>query len=143
MDYFNISEDEYDSLEDITIGNSNVMSYIHGDCQNFSLALCKLYGYKIILWFSYSDDINSDVLIHAFNVIHYGDKTFYVDIRGITDNIADITNGYDYYDEPTMEAFSYEEAVEILGKFNIKHNISNELIKYVKENESMYVPLFS
>ena len=89
------NDDGYDFLKKLKINNEeiNAFFYLHGICHEFALGLCETFNYNIVLWINYDEDINSNVLIHAFNTFKYKGNQYYIDIRGITDNIDDITDG--------------------------------------------------
>ncbi|HBF77174.1 MULTISPECIES: hypothetical protein [Clostridium] len=133
--YFNLEN----KLESIIIKpNITAYDFLHGSCEKFALALNKVMNYRIILWIDYHDDIKRNALLHAFNVFNFKGKTYYADIRGITDNIEDIMNEFDYYEEPDMYEYNYNEAVKVLHNLKLNDDVSIELFNYIKKNKSNY-----
>lgn len=107
------AEDEGASFEVMEILNIfseeplDMYKYLHGYCDDFACALNRKYGYDIESIWS-----ESGKLIHAFCVkpaLHEGEKNYYIDARGITDNwkefIEEFRDEYsdDLYDEPVCE----------------------------------------
>lgn len=134
--FFNEKED---LLEKLNIDNSHidVMQYLHGKCDEFALALNKALGYKIVIWTDYIDD--EPVLVHAFNSIECEDKLYYIDVRGITDNLDDITSSFDYCEDPELKHLSYNEAKEILsGILDMDIEISAEIHKIIHTYAANY-----
>lgn len=140
--FFNFEGEEgYDFLESIVANNKTICAFdfLHGKCEKFALALNEIFGYKIILWTNYDYDLKTNVLIHAFNVFEHNGKTYYADIRGVTDDLNEITNGYDYSQE-LIEPCCYdnEGAKQILIKLGISTQKDDDAFKIINYYESYY-----
>lgn len=124
----------YDFLEDISINNKsyNLLKYLHGYCDNFAVYMAKRFGYNICLWTQYDYDIEKIALVHAFNSCVVNEKTYYIDIRGVTSNIENIYSDFeDFCDEDNicMQSFSnIEEAKKSLESILLlpKYKINSE-----------------
>lgn len=121
-----------DLLGRLNINNNclDVTQYLYGRCDEFALALNKMFGYAIILWLDYIE--KKEVLVHAFNVLEKEGKRYYVDVRGITDNIEDITSSFDYYEDPEFKEYSLDESQKILSNIlNTDILISDEIFDII------------
>ena len=129
-------------LENFSIGEDKAFYYLHGLYENFALALNEKYGYDIEFMMSYDEEIEHDVLDHAFCKTNIDGKDYFIDIRGITDNIDDILDGFDYFDvlENTFMIMDREQALNFLEDLHININEDNikPLISYLEENNERY-----
>lgn len=132
--FYNYNED-YDFLNNIMVdGNStNIYKYLHGYCHEFSIALNKKFGYPIALWIEYDCEIEENVLVHAFNIVKDTSKTYFIDVRGVTDDIKTLIGEFDYYSDIIINEFSLEDALKILKQMYIPVNNPSEC-KAVIEN---------
>lgn len=141
--FFNLEDEDegYDFLETLNINNKEIdaLYYLHGICHEFSLALNKIFGYDIVLWTNYDEDVKSYVLVHAFNMFQYKGKQYYADIRGITDNLEDIINEFDYSEEILDPCgCNSKEAKRIFKKLGSDTNISNDTYEIINAYKSYY-----
>ena len=132
-------EENYDFLSTLTIKNKNLnaLEYLHGNCQDFSIALYEEFGYPTVLWTEYDDSIENMVLIHAFNVIKQDNDIFYVDIRGITNDLNTLTSGFDYSEDISVDMKNISHTLNTLKKLGIKVgniNIPKKIIQSYKEH---------
>lgn len=135
------NDDGYDFLKKLRINNEeiNAFFYLHGICHEFALGLCETFNYNIVLWINYDEDINSNVLIHAFNTFKYKGKQYYIDIRGITDNIDDITDGFDYFEEVNnLSGCNMKEAISILKELGLKTDINSYFYEVINTYKTYY-----
>lgn len=140
--FFNFENEEgYDFLNTLNVNNKEIdaLYYLHGLCHEFALALNEILGYEIVLWINYDEEINSNALVHAFNTFEYEGKKYYADVRGITDSLDDITNGFDYYEE-LVEIFGHnnKEAKDILHKLGLNTDINDEVYEIIKAYKTHY-----
>lgn len=140
--FFNFENEEgYDFLNTLNVNNKEIdaLYYLYGFCHEFALALNEIMSYKIVLWINYDEEINSNVLIHAFNTFEYEGKKYYADVRGITDSLDDITNGFDYYKE-LVEIFGHnnKEAKDILHKLRLNTDINDEIYEIINTYKTYY-----
>lgn len=140
--FFNFENEEgYDFLNTLNVNNKEIdaLYYLYGFCHEFALALNEILGYEIVLWINYDEEINSNVLIHAFNTFEYEGKKYYADVRGITDSLDDITNGFDYYEE-LVEIFGHnnKEAKDILHKLRLNTGINDEIYEIINTYKTYY-----
>lgn len=112
---------DYDFLEALNIDNNkiNALQFLHGNCQYMSLAIAEKLQCNICLWFDYDENIDQYALCHAFNILNINNQQYYVDVRGITTDINNITNEFDYWEKPKIEKISIHQAKQILKYNNI------------------------
>lgn len=136
---FFLLDDYEEALENTDIkGYVSALDLLHGECQEFALALNKIFDYKIIIWIDYDQDIDGDALLHAFNAIEVQGEIYYIDIRGITDNIIDIMESFDYWEKPDLYLYEYDEAIKIFQGLNISSTIDGDIYKFIEKNKSNY-----
>lgn len=137
--FYNDSED-YDFLNNLTIKNTkiNAFKYLHGDCHEFSIALNKLFGYPIVLWTEFDENIEENVLIHAFNIIKQDSNIYFVDIRDITDDINILTNGFDYCDDIIITELSLLDSLHTLKEMNIPINNLSDCLNIINSYKNYY-----
>ena len=81
------------------------VDYLHGHCDEWVLENYQE-GDIPVIWNEYNEDMGKVVLIHCY-IIRNGK---YLDIRGETDDIEDIEDGFDYgYDNGKYQCADLEE----------------------------------
>lgn len=140
--FFEIENEEgYDFLENLRSNNKeiNALYYLHGICHEFSLALNEIFGYDIVLWVNYDEEIEGNILIHSFNIFGHEGKTYYADVRGITDNIENITEGFDYLEEiESPFGYNNEVAKSILKEIGLSTEIDRDIYEVINSYKSYY-----
>lgn len=133
------SEENYDFLYNVPVNNININAhkYLHGNCHEFSISLNKKFGYPIVLWIEFNDEIEEDILVHAFNVINHNSKTYFVDIRGITDDINILTNEFDYCEDVVINELSLMDSINILKEIGVQIGDLSEC-EYIIEHYKDY-----
>lgn len=132
-----------DALEEIYCGGVPMSVFPHGRCEHFALTLAERYGYKVMIWMDGDGEGNS-FFTHAFNTTEIDGRTVYIDIRGVTDNWDDITDGFDYWEhlEPDcVGALTLKEAEAAMDELGIVHDDENLLAaarKFVEEHDEVY-----
>ncbi|MFW5962424.1 MAG: hypothetical protein ACOCQR_02300 [bacterium] len=109
-------------LENCFINGERVscIRFLHGFCDDFAIVLAEKFNYRLILWIDYDWDIDKDVLVHAFNVCTVDGKTYYIDVRGITDDLDEIMSDFPHFEEPRLTSpLDIEEAMEVLEALNV------------------------
>lgn len=126
---------------DIPKGNVWASDFLHGECQYFALELAKIYGYKLVLWINYDEEFDKTFLVHAFATTEVDGKRKYIDVRGITESMENIEEGFDYLEEPCGTKMKIKLAEQFLKNLNIDFRDPN-LIKVSKsiinKNKDMY-----
>lgn len=140
--FFTISsEDDYDFLETLNVNNKiiNAFYYLHGICHEFALALNEIFGYDIVLWINFDEDIHSNALVHAFNTFTYNGKQYYVDVRGITDDLNDIIDEFDYY-EDLIDVIGHnkKDSQNILKELGLNTEINDDIYKTINAYKTYY-----
>ena len=74
--------------------DNDPVDYLHGACDEWVLANYKE-GDIPVIWSDYDEEMGKVVLIHCF-LIRDGK---YLDVRGETESIEDIEDGFDYWSE--------------------------------------------
>ncbi|MGU8835472.1 hypothetical protein ACV3UL_14415 [Clostridium perfringens] len=140
--FFTIDNEEgYDFLENLLVGNKEMdaLYYLHGLCHEFALALNETLGYEIVLWVNYDEDISCNKLVHAFNTFEHKGTHYYVDVRGITDNIKDIIDEFDYFDNfVSPVSHNLKRAKNILKELNLNISVSNDVYKLINVYKTNY-----
>lgn len=115
------SEENYDFLYNVSVNNININAhkYLHGNCHEFSISLNKKFGYPIVLWIEFNDEIEEDILVHAFNIVRDDSRIYFVDIRGITDDINMLTNEFNYSEDVNTNELSLEDTLNVLNQMEI------------------------
>ena len=140
--FFNLeNEDAYDFFETLSVHNKEIdaLYYLHGLCHQFALALNEIFEYNIVLWINYDEDIESDALVHAFNMFEYEGKQYYADVRGVTDNLKDIIGEFDYSEE-IVAPFGYnnKKAKVILKNLGLSTDVSYHIYEVINNYKSYY-----
>ena len=140
--FFTITNEEgYDFLETLLVNNKKMdaLYYLHGACHQFALALNQTLGYEIVLWINYDEDIECNKLIHAFNTFKYRGNRYYVDVRGVTDNLKDITDEFDYFEEMNDPiSYNNKKAKNILKELKLSTNVSSDVYRLINVYKANY-----
>ncbi|MDF2880234.1 MAG: hypothetical protein K0R54_791 [Clostridiaceae bacterium] len=140
--FFNLKNNEgYNFLETLNVNNEIIDAFymLHGICHEFALAINEVYGYNIVFWVNYDEEIETNVLIHAFNVFKYKDKQYFVDIRGVTDNLEDIINEFDYFEEISEPVeYNNKNAKKVLKKLGLNIDVNKDIYEVIKYYKSYY-----
>lgn len=141
MKGFYNNDENYDFLNNIIINNHcmNAHKYLHGNCHEFSIALNNKFGYPIILWIEFNDEIEGEILVHAFNIIKHDSKVYFVDVRGITDDINMLTNEFDFSEDVNINELSLEDTLNILKRMNIPVDSLNECELIIDNYKNYYM----
>lgn len=75
--------------------NINFYEFLHGYCDVFAYRLREKFGYDIC--FDYEDEDCSQ-LIHAYCTVTVGNKTYWIDCRGITDDYEEFIEEFADWD---------------------------------------------
>lgn len=134
-------KNQSDFLSTLQLANRTIdaNNYLHNLSYEFALALSEVFDYYIVLWIVYDCEKKENILVHAFNVFYYKDREYYVDVRGVTDNINDILNGFNSYrkiDNPII--YNSKQAKGILKKLNLDTDISDMIYKVIEYYKSNY-----
>lgn len=87
-------------------------NYLHGHCDEWVLEHFQD-GDIAVIWNEFSEEIGKVVLVHCY-IIRDGK---YLDVRGETESIEDVEEGFDYgYDNDTYECNSLEEYKMMIRK---------------------------
>ena len=79
--------------------------YLHGNCDTWVLENYQA-GDIPVIWNEFDEDIGKVCIIHCY-ILRNG---YYVDVRGKTDNIEDVIEGFDYgYDNAAFYCKDLEE----------------------------------
>lgn len=85
-------------------------NYLHGNCDEWVLGHFQE-GDIAVIWNEFNEDIQRVALIHCY-IVRDGK---YLDIRGETENIEDVEEGFDYWnDNDKYECNSLEEYKRII-----------------------------
>ena len=135
------SEENYDFLYDVPVNNININAhkYLHGNCHEFSISLNKKFGYPIVLWIEFNDEIEEDILVHAFNIVRNDSRIYFVDIRGITDDINMLANEFNYSEDVNINELSLKDALNILKRMNIPVDSLNECELIIDNYKNYYM----
>ena len=129
-----LSEEKLEE-ELLPLSVDSAISFLHGDCQYFALALAKLCKYKIVFWLDFDGEIQKTCLVHAFNYVEgLHDKRIYIDIKGRR-TWKDIENNFDYWDEPILITKDYEGALKLLKGIKVPYDDEN----LIKDAESFII----
>lgn len=108
-----LDEEEWEEKHD------DIICYLHGKCDEWVLKNFKE-GDVIIVWNEYDYEREAHVLIHCF-IKRDGS---YVDVRGITDNIEEIKDGFDYSEDNDLyecyDKTSFKEFIRKTFGYEVK-----------------------
>lgn len=120
--YYN--KDVGDFLGNVTVDGESFdpASFLHGNCHTFAIALAEKLKCRVGLWTEYDEDMECEVLVHAFAIETVNGITSYIDVRGRFYEFYDIVDGFDYIEEPTFVELSIKDAILKLKKLNIEES---------------------
>lgn len=100
----------YEFLENASLDEDcyDLYQFLHGFCDEFAVLNARKNGYKVVLWTAFDEEIKKERLVHAFNQFEDGGKTYYSDIRGITDNLELIKEEFEDYEYENIKIFDNE-----------------------------------
>lgn len=129
-----LSEEKLET-ELLPLSNSFALSFLHGNCQYFALALAKLFPFEIALWMEFDEEVQKMCLVHAFaSAIHSQEKKLFIDVKGCR-TWEDVKNDFDYWEEPTLVIKDYKGALESLRRIEVPYDDEN----LIKDAESFII----
>lgn len=118
-------------------------SYLHGNCAFFALALAKKFGYDIHVLWAISPVTFTSCFCHAYCSFDYHGDTYYVDIRGITNDYDEMIKEFEIscVDIDKERGFvcddKFFEKTEYI-KCHYKKTLVSQAMKFIKANPSFY-----
>ena len=74
-------------LENVAVSEDlNAFNFLHGFCPDFTAMLSDIYGYEIVAIRHWDEEDVTGKLIHAYCISEHQGETFFIDVRGITND---------------------------------------------------------
>lgn len=127
-------ECDFGFLENEEIKNHfNAYDFLHGFCDVFAIVLNNLFSYDM------ECIMNEDGLVHAYCKKEINGRTFFIDVRGVTDNYGEFIEEFgdflDYIDIPSYPICGTKIMDKLISKnenFLKYENFAKELISNYK-----------
>lgn len=92
--------------------------FMHGYCHYLALGMADEYGSKVALWLDFDEEMEREVLVHAFSVI--GDSLFF-DADGVFTDLSERIDEFEYNYDPNIVIVSKDEAKKIFKKMKLPY----------------------
>lgn len=98
----------YGFLENVDVeGESfDLNQFLHGYCDEFAYFQAMKHAYNIVVWYEVNEETQQFSLIHAFNHFNEDGVDYYLDVRGITSDLASIQEEFEDYEYEQVAIFS-------------------------------------
>lgn len=134
----------YEFLQFTPMGDKcvDLYKYVYELDDEYALYLAKEFGYNINVLVKFDKDLERDVLVHTYNSLIVDGQVIYIDVRGITEDFADILADLSETECDTCRIYEFtdiDEAREYLTeltdlKYDQLHNEIPLIIENLKEN---------
>ena len=129
-------------MEEFEDSPESAYSFLHGYCSFFALALAKKFKYEIhVLWVK--EELTS-YFCHAYCSFVYHGDTFFVDIRGITNDFNEMLEEFEITTKDIDKERSFicdEELLEKSDYYTVGFNseeLVNAAMSFISNNPSFY-----
>ena len=114
------------------VGMDNVMTFLHGYCYLFAVALSHIFGYKIVKIVD-----KNGFLVHAYCVCKKNGKNEYIDARGTTDDKNEMLS--EFSGGNSLKTLGYKTVEANTPEIFLERNISTYAAEnYIKDHISYY-----